>query len=62
MSTIYFLRGDKKKTEEYINLQNKLAQKIGTSYRNDREIDKLERVAFNCSAGEDYFPIETRLW
>ena len=62
MSAIYFLRGNKKKMEEYINLQNKLAQKIGTSYRNDRKIDKLERVAFNCSAGEDYFPIETRLW
>ena len=62
MSSIYFLQGDKKKMEEYINLQNKLAQKIGASYRNDRKIDKLERVAFNCSEGEDYFPIETRLW
>lgn len=62
MSSIYFLQGNKKKTEEYISLQNKLAQKIGTSYRNDRKIDKLERVAFNCSEGEDYFPIETRLW
>lgn len=62
MSAIYFLRGDKKKMEEYINLQNKLAQKIGTSYRNDRKIDKLEKVSFNCNNGEDYFPIETRLW
>ena len=48
--------------EEYIKLQNKLAQNIGTSYRNDSKIDKLERVAFNFNAGEDYFPIETRLW
>lgn len=62
MSSIYFLQGDRKKMEEYINLQNKLAQKIGASYRNDRKIDKLERVAFNCNEGEDYFPIETRLW
>lgn len=62
MSAIYFLRDDKKKMKEYINLQNKLAQKIGTSYRNDRKIDKLERVSFNCNNGEDYFPIETRLW
>ena len=62
MSAIYFLRNDKKKMEEYIKLQNKLAQNIGISYRNDRKIDKLERVAFNFNAGEDYFPIETRLW
>lgn len=62
MSAIYFLRNNTKKMEEYIDLQNKLAKNIGTSYRNDRNVDKLKRVAFNFSNGEDYFPIETRLW
>ena len=62
MSAIYFLRGEHKKMTEYINIQNKLAKNIGTSYANKRNIDKLKKVSFNCNVGEDYFPIETRLW
>ena len=62
MSAIYFLRGEHKKMTEYINIQNKLAKNIGTSYANKRNIDKLKKVSFNCNVGEDYFPIKTRLW
>lgn len=62
MSAIYFLKKDIKMLEEYRSVQNKLAMTIGDSYKNERKIEFLTRVDFNCCLGDDYFPIETRLW
>ena len=62
MSAIYFLKKDFKMMEEYRSVQNKLATTIGKSYKNERKTDQLIRVDFNCCPGDDYFPIESRLW
>lgn len=62
MSAICFLQNNNKMMEEYIKIQNQLAQAIGKSYQNNRKIDALKGVNFNCYPGDDYFPIETRLW
>ncbi len=62
MSAIYFLQEHRKLMQECIKVQNKLAQKIGQSYQNNRNIEFLNGVNFNCYPGEDYFPLETRLW
>lgn len=62
MSAIYFLKKDIKMMEEYRSVQNKLSVTIGKSYKNERKTDLLTRVDFNCCPGDDYFPIETRLW
>ena len=49
---------------KYIKIQNELATNIGKSYQNLKDINalKTKRADFNCMPGNDYFPLETRLW
>lgn len=62
MSAIYFIKKDYQMARRYIAYQNKLAETIGSSYKNLCKIDIVKRVDFNFRSGDNYFPLETRLW
>lgn len=64
MSAIYFMQDNVPLMRKYIKIQNELATNIGKSYQNLKDINalKTKRADFNCMPGNDYFPLETRLW
>lgn len=62
MSAIHFVQKDYTTMKRYIQIQNALAQTIGDSYKNSCDWENVKYIDFNFHEGQNYFPIETRLW